>query len=112
MQIIGFLATVFIGLSLINSVLGKSILNNSNVYSQFNNVLMFRPVNMGILTFPVPNISFITDGLPHLVNFQYSFFGGNAQVIMWFLYSASAALAFALFLAIVGLFAYRFGTSR
>lgn len=110
MQLIGFLATVFIGLSIINSILGGQILNNSNVYSQFNNVMMFRPVNLGIITFPVPNLSFITDGLPHLVNFQYSFFGGNAQMIMWFLYTASAALAFALFLAVVGLISYRFAT--
>lgn len=107
--IIGFLTTVFIGLSIINSVLGKQILVNSAVTSQLNNVMMFRPVNLGIMTFPVPNLSFITDGLPHLVNFQYSFFGGNAQVIMWFMYSATAVVAFTMFLAIVGLVFYRYG---
>lgn len=111
MQIIGFLTTVFIGLTIINSILGGQILKNANTFSQLNNVMMFRPVNLGIMTFPVPNLSFITEGLPHLVNFQgYSFFEGNAQIIMWFLYSATAAIAFLMFLTIVGIVFYRYGS--
>jgi hypothetical protein len=109
MNLIGFLSTIFVGFTIINSIIGGEIVRSGNITNQFNNILMFRSVNLGIITFPVPNLNFIFDGLPHLVNFQYSFFGGNAQLIMYFLYTASAAIAFVLFLSVVGVAFYKYG---
>jgi hypothetical protein len=109
MQIIGFLAFGFIGMTIVNYCIGGAIIGSGNITSQFNNVLMFRTVNFGIITFPVPNLSFIFNGLPHLLKWDYSFFGGNAQIISYFMYSASAAVAMMMFLAIVGIVYSRYG---
>ena len=109
MQYIGFLSFVFIGLTILNRIAEGAFVNLAEV-AVVNNLLVFREVSVfGLFTLPVPNMSYITEGLPHLVQWDYSFFGGNAAIIMYFLYSLTAALGFLLFSMIIGLLYQYFG---
>lgn len=111
MNLIGALATIFIGCTLINRVLeGQFILAADT--SIINSVVAFKEVNVvGLFTLPVPNMSFITEGIPHLIKWDYSFFGGNAVIFTYFLYALTAVVAFMLFGMIIGLLYQYFGKS-
>jgi hypothetical protein len=112
MQLIGWLTFSFAGMTLVNRVLEGQFVTAADV-SVVNAVILFREVSVfGLFTLPVPNMGFITQGLPHLVKWDYSFFGGNAAIIQYFLYSITAALAFLLFSMIIGLLYNYFGRSR
>jgi ABC-type Fe3+ transport system permease subunit len=56
----------------------------------------------GLFSIPVLNTDFFFTGIPRLVKWDYSFFGGNAALFQYFLYSLTFALAFALFIIIIG----------
>jgi len=112
MHLIGFLTFVFVGMTLVNRVLEGAFTNMAEI-GILNAVLVFREISVfGLFTIPVPNMSFITEGLPRLVRWDYSFFGGNAAIIQYFLYSLTAALAFLLFTLIIGLLYQYFGRAR
>jgi hypothetical protein len=112
MNLIGLLSFNFVGLTLINRVLEGQFIQTADV-SILNAVLVFREISVfGLFTIPVPNMSFVTEGLPHLVRWDYSFFGGNAAIIAYFLYSLTAALQFLLFSLIIGLLYQYFGRTR
>jgi len=97
-----FLAFVFIGATAINRVLEGAFINSIDV-AILNNILIFKSLNVfGLFSIPVINTGFITDGLPHLLNWDYSFFGGSADLIMYLLYTITAAVAFGLFITVVG----------
>ena len=72
---------------------------------------IFKPMEVfGWFTLPVPNFSFITEGLPLMMNFrEYDMFAGNGALIMYLLYTITAFIMFALFIAIVGVVAGRIG---
>ena len=54
--------------------------------SILNSVMVFREISVfGLFTMPVPNMTFVTEGLGHLAKWDYSFFGGNAAIIQYFL---------------------------
>ncbi len=112
MQLIGFLTFVFLGLTLINRVMEGAFVSTAEI-STLNAVLIFREVSVSnLFTLPVPNMSFITEGLPRLIRWDYSFFGGNAAIIQYFLYSFSAVLAFLLFTLVIGLLYQYFGRAK
>ena len=112
MHLIGFLMFIFIGMTMINRVLEGAFTNMAEM-NILNAVLVFREISVfGLFTIPVPNMGFITQGLPRLVQWDYSFFGGNAAIIQYFLYSLTAALAFLLFTLIIGLLYQYFGRAR
>jgi hypothetical protein len=101
--LIGFCAQSWIGLTLINKLLEGSFVGSSetawvNTFAFTQQVKLF-----GIFTFPVLNIDFWTHGVTALLRWDYSFFGGNAQLIQYFLYSLTAVMAFILFGILVGL---------
>ncbi len=92
----------FVGFTLINRTMDGLFLTAEDV-SILNNLLGFRPFDVfGVFTISIPNISFITNGLVHLVRFDYSFFGGNAAIITWFLSAIGMAVSFGLFLSLIG----------
>ena len=62
----------------------------------------------GWFSIPVPNTDFFFEGIPRLVKFDFSFFGGNAALFQYFLYSLTFALAFLCFMLVVGLIAQWF----
>ncbi len=107
MATIGMLATMFLGMTLINRILEGAWVTAADA-SVVNQISIFRPMDVfGWFTIPIPNFSFITDGLPRLLRWDYSFFGGNAGLIEYMLYAITAFVMFALFLAIVGVVAGR-----
>jgi len=57
----------------------------------------------GLFTVPVLNTDFFFVGIPRLVKWDYSFFGGNAALLQYFLYSLTFALSFAIFVIIIGM---------
>jgi len=102
-NLVGFLAMAFTGLTLINRILEGAFIASADI--SFLNKLMFTQIFNLFGLFPVPiiNFSFFTDGLPKLVQWDYSYFGGNAAIIQYMLYSMTAVLSIMLFAMIIGL---------
>ena len=109
---IGFVAFLFIGFSVINGVLGGVIVSQNDI-EILNQLSVFRTFDvLGIFTLPVPNMSFLTTAIPHLFMWDYSFFGGQASIILYLLYSITGAASFGLFITVIGLAANFFGRRR
>lgn len=104
MQLIGFLAFVFVGFTVLNRFLEGAFLNSGDV-SVLSNLTITREQSIfGYFTIPVPNTDFFFEGLPMLLNFkEYSFFDGNAQMFLYLLYTVTAVVAFLLFTVIIGM---------
>ena len=102
MSAIGMLAFWFIGMTLINRVMEGAFIASADV-DWLNALLVFRMVDVwGMFSLPIPNLDFIFVALPRLIQWDYSFFGGNAAIVQYFLYAVSAALAAMLFFATIG----------
>ena len=103
MSLIGILAFCFIGFTLINRALGGAFISSPEI-SSLNNLAIFREQTVGgLFTVPVLNLSYFTEGIPHLIKWDYSFFGGNAAIFQYFLYTLSAVVAFLLLSMVLGL---------
>jgi hypothetical protein len=103
MKLIGFLAFSFAGMTVINRWMnGQWITAADNAV--MNNLTITHSMNVfGLFSVPVPNVSFFLTGLPRLVKWDYSFFGGNAEIIQFMLYALTVMVAFVLFTLIIGL---------
>jgi hypothetical protein len=109
MNLIGFLGTCFVGLTLINRVLEGQFILAADV-SILNSVIAFKEVSVfNLFSIPVPNTTFITEGIPNLMNWNYSYFGGNAAILKYALYAVSGVVSFILFGMILGLLYNYFG---
>ncbi len=98
MALFGFLTFLFIGFTVINRIMEGSMLTGADI-SVFNNILLFREIKVfDVIPLWIPNLSFLTEGLPHLMKWDYSFFGGDAGILQYFMYSISGMLAFFLFI--------------
>ncbi len=112
MQLVGFLSYCFLGLTLINRILEGTFIATADA-SIINQVLVFREISVfNLFTMPVPNMEFITDGMAHLVKWDYSFFGGNAAIIQYFLYAITAMFSFMVFTIVIGLVYQYFSRTR
>lgn len=101
-NMVGFLCMSFIGMTIINRIMEGAFITSTDV-NILNNVLIFRPVSVfGLFQISVPNISFLSEGIPHLIRWDYSFFGGNAVIIQYLLYSITGFMAFLLFVLMLG----------
>jgi hypothetical protein len=101
-NVVGFLAMSFVGMTIINRVMEGVFINSTDV-GILNNVLVFRPINVfGLFQISVPNLDFLSTGIPHLMRWDYSFFGGNAVIIQYMFYSITAFVAFLLFVLMLG----------
>lgn len=105
---IGFLSTVFVGMTMLNRIVEGAFIKSSDV-AVINTLTITHEQNVfGLFTLPVLNLDFFFVGIPRLVKWDYSFFGGNAAIFQYFLYSFTFALAFALFIIIIGMVSQRF----
>lgn len=112
MNFVGVLGFIFIGMTILNRIM-EGAFGSLGEIATINNIMVFREVSVfSLFTLPVPNMSYITEGLPHLVQWDYSFFGGNAAIIQMFLYSLTMALGFVLFGMIIGLLYQYFGKAQ
>jgi len=78
-----------------------------------NQLTIFRELRVaGLFSVPVVNLQFLTHGIPRLFLWDYAFFGGNAGIVQYFLYSFTAAASFGLFILMLGLIFNMFGRLR
>lgn len=101
-QLVGFLAFVFVGMTTLNRILEGAFITSSDVGVMNNLTLTHSQEIKGLFSVPVINANFFFVGLPRLVKWDYSFFGGNAAIFQYFLYSFTAAVAFMMFVIIIG----------
>ena len=107
-QLIGFLAFCFVGMTALNRVLEGAFITASDV-GVINTLTITHNQNIfGLFNVPVLNTDFFFTGIPRLVKWDYSFFGGNAALFQYFLYSLTFALSFLVFIIIIGLVAQYF----
>jgi len=107
---IGFMGFCFVGATLINRILEGQFITAVDV-GILNTMSIWGKLEAGPFTVPVINISYL-NGLFHLVKWDYSFFGGNAQIMQFFFYSITFALQVAIFLLILGMLYNVFGRAR
>lgn len=102
-QFIGFLSMCFAGMAMLNRFLEGQFITASDVGILNTLTITHEQSVFGLFTLPVLNADFFFVGLPRLVKFDNSFFGGNAAIFQYFLYSLTFALTFALFILIAGM---------
>ncbi|MFC1904657.1 hypothetical protein ACFLXT_02720 [Chloroflexota bacterium] len=101
--LVGFLAMCWIGLTLINRVLvGEFITANETAWANYFAFTQKMEI-LGFFSMPVINFDFFTQGIPSLLKWDYSVFGGNAQLIQYMLYSINAVVGFMIFMTIIGI---------
>jgi len=100
---IGFLAFLFVGMTYLNRILEGTLLKASDVSIMNTLTITHEQTIFGLFTVPVLNTNFFFVGIPRLVKWDYSFFGGNAAIFQYFLYSLTFALTFMLFAIIIGM---------
>ncbi len=102
-KFIGFLSMVFVGLTMINRLAAGAFVTSADI-AIVNTLTIARDQTVfGLFTVPVINSDFFFVGIPRLVKWDYAFFGGNAAIFQYMLYSMTAALTFLLFVVIIGL---------
>ena len=102
-NLIGFLSFAFVGMTLLNRLLEGAFITASDVSIMNTLTITHDQTIFGLFTVPVINTDFFFVGIPRLVKWDYSFFGGNAAIFQYFLYSLTFALTFLLFILIVGM---------
>lgn len=111
-SLIGFLAMAWIGLTLINRILEGAFITGAET-AWINTMSFTQNFNFLNLFFvPIMNFQFFTEGIPSLLRWDYSFFGGQAQIIQYMLYSITAVVSFILFGILLGLIYSAFSRSR
>lgn len=102
-KFIGFLAMVFVGMTILNRIAEGAFIRVADV-AVMNTLTITRDQTIfGLFSVPVLNTDFFFVGIPRLVKWDYSFFGGNAAIFQFLLYSMTFALTFMLFVIIIGL---------
>ena len=109
---IGFLAWCFIGMTTLNRILEGQFITASDVSVMNTLTITHDQTIFGLFTVPVLNTDFFFVGLPRLVKWDYSFFGGNASIFQYLLYSMTFALTFVIFIIIVGMVGQFFAGRR
>jgi hypothetical protein len=109
--LIGFLAQSWIGLTIINKMLEGNFIGSTET-AWVNNFAFTQDFKLfNLFSVPVLNLDFFTKGIPSLLRWDYSFFGGNAQMFQYLMYSITAVVTFVIFTVIIGLL-YNFFRGR
>ena len=106
---IGFLSFCFVGMTLLNRIIEGAFIAASDVAIINTLTITHDQTIFGLFSVPVLNTDFFFVGIPRLVKWDYAFFGGNAAIWQYFLYSFTFAVTFMLFIAIVGMVGQYFG---
>ena len=103
MQMIGFLSMVWGGMTLLNRFIEGRYITASDV-GVMNTLTITHSQDIGgFFAVPIINIDFFFTGIFRLVKWDFSFFGGNASIFQFFLYSFTFAITFMLFIIIIGM---------
>ena len=111
-QLIGFLATSFLGMTLLNRIAAGAFIEAADIAIANTLTITREQEVFGLFTIPIINTDFFFTGIPRLIKWDYSYFGGNAAIFSYFLYSLTFAVAFGLFTIIIGLISQWFLRSR
>jgi hypothetical protein len=98
---IGFLGTLFVGLTLISQICGGAFFSTTDV-AIMNQISITQMVDIGFMSLVVPNTNFLS-GIYHMMTFDYGFFSGNGQLILFAIYSITFMVSFMLFITVIGL---------
>jgi len=102
MGLVGFLGFIFLGMTLWNRILEGAMVSTTDG-AIINQMTISRGFDIGgYFSVPVPNTQFFT-GLGHLLKWDYSFFGGDAGILQYFMYVFTFMAAFLALTVIVGL---------
>jgi len=92
----------FLNFTLINRVLEGQFATVTDL-GVVNQLSVFRQVTLfNYIPMPIPNLEMITSGVGRLLQWDYTFFGGNAGFISYGLYSITFGIMFLLFVIIIG----------
>ena len=100
---IGFLAFLFVGMTVANRILEGQLIATDEIGFMNSLSITHSQSIFGLFSIPMLNMDFFFTGIPRLVKWDYSYFGGNAALLQYLLYSITFALSFALFVIIVGM---------
>jgi hypothetical protein len=101
--LVGFLVFGFIGMTMINRMLEGAMIASQEIVIINNLTITHDQTIFGLFEVPVLNADFFFTGIPRLVKWDYGFFGGNAQIMQYLLYSLTFAVSFMLFILIAGM---------
>jgi hypothetical protein len=102
-RLIGAISFIFTGFTILNRILEGMFITAADMLV-VKNLTVFYPFNVfGLFEIPLPNLSFFTTGIPKLIQWDYSFFGGPGMFIQYGLYSLSAAVMFGCILTLLGI---------
>ena len=108
-KFIMFLAVAFIGCTLISRMLEGAWFSGTDV-TIMNQLAVFRDVQvLNLFSIPALNLSFFTQGLPHMIMWDYPFFGGTYELARYFLYALSIGAVWGILVVFVGVLSQRFG---
>ena len=95
-------------MTLLNRIMEGMFITSADV-AVLNTMTITRSQEVfGLFTMPVLNMDFFFIGIPRLVKWDYSYFGGNAAIWQYFLYTLTFALTALLFAMLVGLLSQYF----
>ncbi len=98
--LMGFMMFCYLGCSLGGRMMEGGFMG-SDTATIINQFSLFRDISVfNLFTLPAPNLDFFK-GLPYLMQWNYSYFGGNAVIIQYFLVSLSVMFGFMLFVTIM-----------
>ena len=100
---IGFLSFLFVGMTVANRILEGQLIEIDEIGFMNSLSITHSQSIFGLFSIPMLNMDFFFTGIPRLVKWDYSYFGGNAALLQYLLYSITFALSFALFVIIVGM---------
>lgn len=102
LNLIGFLSTCWIALTTINRIQEGQLLTSAD--TAHLNTMMFTQefTLLNVFHLPIINFDFFSEGIPSLLKWDYSFFGGNAQIIQYLLYSITSIMSFIVLMVIIG----------
>jgi hypothetical protein len=98
---IGWLATVFLGFTMINSILGGGIIALRDI-AILEQMKVTQNVHVGWFSIPVPGLSYY-NGIQRLLMGDYSFFAGNAQILYFLYQTITIMIGFSIFVLIISI---------
>lgn len=94
LNLIGFLTMAWVGLTTINRI-QEGVLITADETSHLNTLMFTQEFELlNVFHIPIMNFEFFSQGIPSLLRWDYTFFGGNAQIIQYFMYSLTAIVSF------------------
>ncbi len=108
-KFIMFIMFAFVGITLMSRMLEGAYFSSTDI-AIMNQLTVFRDVQvLGLFSIPTLNLEFFTQGLPHLLMWDYPFFEGTWALARYFFYVLSVGVIWGILIIFVGVLSQRFG---